>query len=374
MKNRYLLVFSASIGNGHNQAAKAFLEAWEEKYPMQGQFVDFLKEQTVFDRLTQWGYEFLIQHFPWLYDWMYRISDIGWIGSFMRWQTGIFCSSRIQKTVQDCAYPPAGLVFTHPTPANAASALKKKGQLPFPLIGIVTDFAIHQLWKDTGLDFYVIPNKELVSALTDLGIPKEKILPAGIPIGSSFWDASPSSSLESTTLNILVAGGGWGMGPLKEAVLSLENLSRPCKITLITGKNQELEKEMQSYISQTKNELEVVGYTSKMADYMKSADLFITKSGGLSTSESFACGTPLLLLPGRAGQEEDNWRFFERHGAALAVNHVREIPFKVEQVLQSSRFQKDLTVNAILLGKPKAALQAAEAVEKLLEDLVNKNQ
>lgn len=369
MKNRYLLVFSASIGNGHNQAAKAFLEAWEKEHPLQGQFIDFLKDQTIFDRFIQWGYEFLIQHIPWLYDGMYRISDISWIGSLMRWQTGIFCSSQIEKAVQECAYPPAGLVFTHPTPANAASALKKKGKLPFPLIGIVTDFAIHELWKDMGLDFYVIPNEELASSLTTLGIPREKILPAGIPIGSSFWDASPSSSLESTTLNILVAGGGWGMGPLKDAVLSLENLSRPCKVTLITGKNQVLQKEMEPYIYQTKNQLEVVGYTSQMADYMKSADLFITKSGGLSTSESFACGTPLLLLPGRAGQEEDNWRFFEKHGAALAVNHVREIPFKVEQILQSSRFQKDLTVNAIQLGKPKAALQAAEAVENLLEEL-----
>lgn len=369
MKNRYLLVFSASIGNGHNQAAKAFLEAWEQKHPMQGQFVDFLKDQTLFDRFIQWGYELLIQHLPWLYDWMYRISDIQWIGSFIQWQTGVFCSGQIKKTVQDCAYPPAGLVFTHPTPANAASALKKKGQLPFPLIGVITDFSIHQLWKDTGLDFYIIPNKEFVPSLTALGISKEKILPAGIPIGSSFWDASPSSSLEPDILNILVAGGGWGMGPLKEAILSLENLSRPCKITLITGKNQKLQKEMESYISQSKNQLEVVGYTSQMADYMKKADLFITKSGGLSTSESFACGTPLLLLPGRAGQEEDNWHFFEKHGAALAVNHVREIPFKVEQILQSSRFQKDLTANAIQLGKPKAALEAAEAVEKLLEKL-----
>lgn len=371
MKNRYLLVFSASIGSGHNQAAKAFLEAWEQKYPMQGQFVDFLKEQTIFDRLTQWGYEFLIQYFSWLYDWMYRISDISWIGSFMRWQTGIFCSSRIEKTVNNCAYPPAGLVFTHPTPANAASALKKKGEISFPLIGIVTDFAIHQLWKDIGLDFYIIPNEELARSLTALGIPKEKILPAGIPIGSSFWDASPFSSLESDALDILVAGGGWGMGPLKEAILSLENLSRPCKITLITGKNHELENEMHSYVSQTKNKLEVVGYTSKMADFMKRADLFITKSGGLSTSESFASGTPLLLLPGRAGQEEDNWRFFKKHGAAQAVNHVREIPFKVEQILQSPRFQRDLTANAIHLGKPQAALRAAEAIDQLLENQAN---
>ena len=369
MTNRHLLVFSASIGNGHNQAAKAFITAWEKMYPQQSEFIDFVSHQTAMDRLAQWGYEFMIQHCPWAYEFMYRLSDLSWIGPFMRWQTGFFCDRRIQEWIDKSPVPPAALVFSHPTPANAASALKRKGKITIPLIGIVTDFAVHQLWQDPYLDLYIVPHEEFVQPLINQGIPPEKILPAGIPIGEAFWDINiieNNNDHNAESLEILIAGGGWGMGPLKEAFLALENLSRPCNVTVITGKNEALKNELDLYVGKSRNNLDVVGYTSEIHKYMQKAHLFITKAGGLSTSESFACGTPLLLLPGRAGQEEDNCRFFDKHGAAFHVNSIKEIPQKVEKLLQSEEFRQELTQNAINLGKPHAAQNSAKRVEELL--------
>lgn len=367
MTNRHLLVFSASIGNGHNQAAKAFIAAWEKKHPNQSQFIDFVGHQTALDRLSQWGYEFMIQHCPWAYDILYRVSDLAWIGPFMRWQSGFFCSGRIKDWVEESAIPPAALVFSHPTPANAATALKRKGKITIPLIGIITDFAAHQLWKDTALDLFIVPHEEFIKPLVDQGIDPKKILPTGIPIGEAFWEMAPHQiSHHSKPLEILIAGGGWGMGPLKETVQILENLSQPCNITLITGKNEALKKEMDAYVPSSQNHLDIVGYTNEIHRYMEKAHLFITKAGGLSTSESFACGTPLLLLPGRAGQEEDNCRFFEKHGSAFYVNSIKEIPAQVEKVLQFEDFRKSLTDNAIKLGRPHAALDASKRVEELL--------
>ena len=368
MKNRFLLVFSASIGNGHNQAARAFIKAWEKNYPLQSQFIDFLADATIADKFSQWSYEFMIQHCPYVYDWLYRISDLPLVGSFLRNWTGFFVKSRIMKQINRCTYAPAGLVFTHPTPANAASMLKKSGKIDQPLIGIVTDYAIHQLWIDSGLDIYVIPHEDLKDRLIKAGIPVEKIYPLGIPIDQSFWDRNPQKEIiANKKLTILIAGGGWGMGPLKETWEILENhLSTPCQITLITGKNKALFNEMSPFIGKGRHELQVVGYTQEIDRYMSEADIFITKAGGLSTSESFACGTPLLLLPGRAGQEEDNCRFFDQRGAALFVNNLCDVPSQVNKIISSPQFKKYLTDSAIALGKPKAAIQAAEVVDKLL--------
>ena len=55
VKNRFLLVFSASMGNGHNQAARAFIKAWEKNYPLQSQFIDFLAHATIADKFSQWS-------------------------------------------------------------------------------------------------------------------------------------------------------------------------------------------------------------------------------------------------------------------------------------------------------------------------------
>ena len=367
MTHKYLLVFSASIGSGHNQAARAFIAAWEKQYPGQSRFIDFLAPQTIPDRFSQWAYEFMIQHCPWLYEILYRLSDLALIGPILRWQTGLFCSRRIQEAIQESQTPPAGLVFTHPTPANAASALKQNKKISEPLIGIVTDFALHQLWKDTHLDLYIVPHEEFVQPLIDLGISAERICPAGIPIGEPFWN--PNFEKATTEkMHILIAGGGWGMGPLKETCLALEALSTPCKITLIAGKNSALEADMKTHIPKTKHQLEVVGFTPEIHRYMQEADLFITKAGGLSTSESFASDTPLLLLPGRAGQEKDNCLFFHRYGAALYVDNISEIPAKVEDLLQSPNKIQTLMENAKKLGKPNSALHTAQAIEKLLKE------
>lgn len=364
MTIKKLLVFSVSIGSGHNQAAKAFISAWNQTSTSPAIFVDFLESQTIWDRFSQRAYEWMIQHLPWCYDFLYRVSDLKYIGTFLRWQTGLFCAPRLLKYIQHYESAPAALVFTHPTPANAAAALKRKGKITAPLIGIVTDFSIHELWKDPGLDLYIIPHEKLSHFLTAAGIPKEKILCAGIPVGENFWDLVPSAKSSTDTPHFLVAGGGWGMGPLKETIQILENLAFPCKITLVTGRNRKLKEEMDSFALKSKHPLEVIGFTKEMHQYMQDADLFITKAGGLSTSESFACGTPLLLLPGRAGQEEDNCQFFSEYGAALYINHMKELPNKMEDFLRSENLRQTLFEKALELGTPSAARNAAKAVSK----------
>lgn len=368
MNTKKLLIFSVSIGSGHNQAAKAFIAAWNKSHISQATFIDFLESQTILDRFSQWGYEFMIQHLPWFYDALYRLSDLKYIGTILRWQTGFFYSSRLIKYIKMYEPEPAVLVFTHPTPANAAAALKRKGEISAPLIGIVTDFDIHQLWKDPHLDFYIVPHEKLIQELIDSGISKEKIISPGIPIGEDYWNINAKEKEAEGMPKFLVAGGGWGMGPLKETVQILDSLPFPCEITLIAGRNSALKEEMDSYAKSSKQKMEVVGFTKEMHQYMQKADLFITKAGGLSTSESFACGTPLLLLPGRAGQEKDNCRFFAEYGAALSINRMSELRKKLELFCYSADVRRALSKKAKHLGTPNAALSAVQGVEKFLPE------
>ena len=52
---------------------------------------------------------------------------------------------------------------------------------------------------------------------------------------------------------------------------------------------------------------------------MHSADLFLTKPGGLSTSEAAACGTPMVLINTVAGCEAHNLDFFIKSGIAVTA-------------------------------------------------------
>ena len=365
MEQHHLMVISSSIGNGHNQAAKAFISGWESSGYGSAHFIDFLEAQTPPDRFAQWGYEMMIQHAPWSYEFLYRISDFNLTGALIRNQCALSMKERLLQFIKNEEAEVHGLAFTHPSPANAASWLKKKGQLSLPLAGIVTDFVIHELWADTGLDLYCVPHEEQAEKLRKIGIPSHKVHATGIPISDAFW-APPIPKNEQENLHLLIAGGGWGMGPLKEAYQTLESLSAPCKVTFIAGKNQSLEEEMKSLIPHTKHDLTVLGYTNKIAEYMESADLLISKAGGLTTSEALSRGTPLLLLPGRAGQEEDNAKFIEKFGAAISLQRVKDIPEKVEELLRAPSALNALSKNALALGSPSAAKDSAKWMNQLL--------
>lgn len=365
MEQHHLMVISSSIGNGHNQAAKAFISGWEANSYGSAHFIDFLETQTLPDRFVQWGYEMMIQHAPWSYEFLYRITDFSLAGSLIRTQCALSMKARLLQFIEKERTELHGLVFTHPSPANTASWLKKKGQLSLPLAGIVTDFVIHELWADTGLDLYCVPHEEQAEKLRKIGIPNHKIHATGIPISNAFW-TPPTQKKQSEKLHLLIAGGGWGMGPLKEAYQTLESLSVPCKVTFIAGKNQKLEEEMKNLVGHTKHDLTVLGYTDTIAECMESADLLISKAGGLTTSEALSRGTPLLLLPGRAGQEEDNAQFIEKYGGAISLQRVKDIPEKVEELLRSPSALDTLSRNALALGRPSAAKDSAHWMNQLL--------
>lgn len=58
---------------------------------------------------------------------------------------------------------PDVLVFTHPFPAGAAALLKRQRRLTIPLVGVITDFAIHQLWVYPQIDAYFVAASPLKS-------------------------------------------------------------------------------------------------------------------------------------------------------------------------------------------------------------------
>ena len=69
--------------------------------------------------------------------------------------------------------------------------------------------------------------------------------------------------------------------------------------------------------------VKVIGFTSDMAEYMKAADLFVTKPGGLSSTEAAVCGIPLIHVAPIPGCETYNARFFSGCGMSRYLSHIK---------------------------------------------------
>jgi len=94
---------------------------------------------------------------------------------------------------------------------------------------------------------------------------------------------------------------------------------------------------------------------------MAMADLIVTKPGGLTTSEALAMGKPLFILDPIPGQEAANSDFLLERGAAAKVNRIEDLPFRLEQLMGSTKLMR-MARAARELGHPDAAQAVCRAI------------
>jgi processive 1,2-diacylglycerol beta-glucosyltransferase len=196
----------------------------------------------------------------------------------------------------------------------------------------------------------------------------------GIPISARF-----SSKLDPLTIRqrlglrddqpiLLVLSGGFGMGPLAEILVALDKVDTVFQTVVVSGRNLDLRRELA--VQDHKHPTHVIGYATNMHELMAVADLIITKPGGLTSSEALAIGKPLLIINPIPGQEAANSDFLLERGAAVKVNRVGDLPFRVSQLIGTRKLAQ-MARAAKALGKPAAAQAVCEAVLARVQDIAN---
>ena len=220
------------------------------------------------------------------------------------------------------------IVMTHMFPAQMLSHLaQNQCDLPKTIL-IAMDYTCIPFFGETACDYYGIPTPDLEDEFASKGIPREKILAYGIPVSMAFTEAvSRVESRETPGWSgngkyILLSGGSMGAGQIMEAVAVLKEFldaNQEYQLTIICGSNQKLyERITEQYSGEER--IHILGYTDKMAVYLKAADVFITKPGGLSSTEAAVCGIPLIHLSPIPGCETSNAQYFSGHGMSLYVS------------------------------------------------------
>ena len=105
-----------------------------------------------------------------------------------------------------------------------------------------------------------------------------------------------------------------GGGTIRETIETLMDgvaQRQDVSLVVVCGNNQELYNTLMA--KRPKNTV-IVGYTQDMADYMRASDLFVTKPGGLSSTEAAVCGIPILHTAAIPGCETCNAQYFHTHG------------------------------------------------------------
>jgi len=379
-----ILIATATAGGGHLAAAAALEEAWCALRPEDA--VERLDVVRFFSPLHRKihadGYVKIVEHAPELWGMMFGKTDNPKIAQLLNRLKRVFPSNSRSKFLRYTEqFQPDAVLCTHYLPLETLGAPrkgatrrgKKQSGAPLPpfVVSIITDFEAHALWMESCVDLYCVAAEETKARLVARGAPRQNIVATGIPIAAKFAQRpDPKASRRTIGLRddlstLLVLSGGFGMGPVADILVELDKVQQPFQTVVVTGRNEELRRDLAG--RDRKHPTHVLGYAGNMHELMTVSDLIISKPGGLTTSEVLAIGKPLLIINPIPGQEAANSDFLLERGAAVKINRVEDLPYRLEQLLASKRLA-ELARAAKTLGRPNAASDIClETVRRLAE-------
>jgi len=318
-----ILILSCNTGEGHNSAGwavKEYLELQGHQVVMEDMML--LKGART-SKAVGGAYVGIVKHFPLLFGLGYRLG--GWVSSDKRKSPVYYACSLLAGTLKGYLEQKRfdAVVTPHLYPAETLTAMKKKGWLKIPVVAIGTDYTCIPFWEETDCEYYVIPHEDLIEEFVKRGIPREKLLPWGIPVRQSFmkqWnkkEARKICHIPQNNKSYLVMGGSMGFGKIQIFVLELaRRMEADENMVVICGNNKKLEKLLKRELVHRKN-VKVLGYTDQVAAYMAACDVIFTKPGGLSSTEAAMMRIPMVHTNPIPGCETKNVEFFQKHGMSI---------------------------------------------------------
>lgn len=295
--------------------------------------------------------------------------------AIMKW-IWLRLSKRLESIVESQA--PDVIVSTQMIPAAMISALKRRGRLHVPLIGVLTDYGLHDFWRQPGIDHYCVAH-ESVAAEMPRSYGTAGVTATGVPLMPAFaqpisqLEARRQLSLEPEGRIVLILGGGLG---LSVDAIAAQLLERPSSTSLIVmpGKNASARSALslraanQSRMTPAQHgmggRIQVREWTERMDIFIRAADVVVGKPGGVSVAEVLACGRPLFATRSLGGQEGFNVRFLERHAVgALVAND--ELASCAETILARPEALADMQQRAWALGCRTGAARISELALEL---------
>ncbi len=249
------------------------------------------------------------------------------------------------------------IICTHLFPSMALTEIKK--EYPIKFINVATDYECIPFWNETNPDYFVIPSKLLASDFIKKGISKDILLHFGIPVASQFKKAK-IIDFKTKYPKVLITSGSMGFGKMVDLTKVLTSKFSEVYFIVICGNNQKLYNSLKELNC---TNLLVLGYTTNMQDYMGSADIIITKPGGLTTSEVATLHKPLIHMMPIPGVENYNANFFESNKMSLKATNEDEVVKSLELLLNNPKLQKELTTNQKKIINENSALDLVKFVK-----------
>ena len=360
-----VVLLSASVGAGHNQAAGAIKEGLRLARPeLEVDFRDTLQFISwSFRTYYQGGYTLLVTRLPWLYGVGYRLTGGPTSPRRTLWERLRLAQERLALRrlrawlLEDRR--PTLVICTHFLPLSALEPMLALGQLPHARVWVtMTDYEAHRWWYAPSVERYYVATEPIRDAVVAWGIDPAAVTVSGIPVHPKWTAPLDRADIyrrwnlpRDVPIVILSGGTFFTVGPIARMAQAV--LARtPAHVVVLAGNNKPLLAELAALPEAAGGRLSPVPFTDKVHELAEVASLIVTKPGGLMTTECQAKGVAMVLTKPVPGQEQANADMLVREGAAVLAPSPDEIVRQVEALLADHPRLQSLRDNARRLHRP----------------------
>jgi len=303
--NRPVMILSTRAGLGNYSVGKTLFEILGDNLQVQ----HYSLEDLICDSLKHTDflrYRNICENNPWLLYFYYKIP-INYCLKYLReayfrnLDLGLLkekINSLGVKTV----------IATNNRAAFCLSALKKRKEIDCSIVVFLTDYSFspgwnYIFWSYIDRIFGPIEGKDIPLCL------RSRYNCVGIPVLNKYRELSERNGNKN---NVLVSGGGWGLGRIFPLCQVLANQMPFLMLHIAVGDNEDLYKQLNVSLGKYKN-VYIYRNLESLDSLMEICGVVITKPGALTISEASAAGRKIFLIKGIPGCEYENMKYAQRY-------------------------------------------------------------
>jgi len=248
--------------------------------------------------------------------------------------------------------------------------VEAEAEVETSLITLVTDLiAAHSFWFVPQVTRCLVPTEVARQRALACGLPAEHIRVTGLPVNPHFVTAAQEDplavrrrlGLEPDLPVVLLVGGAEGMGEVRRISKAVADSGIQAQLVIIAGRNERLRSRLAA--GTWPLPVRVEGFVHNMHEWMRAADLLVTKAGPSTISEALVMGLPIVLSGALPGQERATVDYVVQASAGIWAPTPDQVTTAVCELLTPGTSKlAQMAAQARALAQPDAARCVAEVV------------
>jgi len=370
-KKPHILFLFSDTGGGHRSAAEAIIEALQLEYgeAVTTEMLDFFKGYAPLpiNKMPDW-YPDMFKA-PHLWGLSFKMSDGRRRARAITTSMWPYVGRAVRSLVKN---HPADLIVTVHALATTV-ILKALGRNRPPFFIVVTDMvSTHALWFDQRADLILVPTEKARERAIAYEMDPDRVHVVGQPVTLRYCAPAGNKKAlrqklgweQDKTITLLV-GGGEGMGPLGKTARAIATSGLEVALVIVCGRNQRLKAHLESLDWPVP--VHIYGFTHELPDFMRAADVLVTKAGPGTIAESLNANLPMILYAKLPGQEDGNVAFVVEEKVGVWAPQPKRVVQALTEWVQKPEVRLQYAENCRRTARPDAARQVALAIGQTLE-------